>query len=153
MTFNHTVSSLNFTFIIDITDRLTKLGLIFFIFILIWAKWLVNKSQWKKLLFLIWKINFWKKILVFGCRMNDDVKNKYLSDQNMNSKLNTVWLKIVLMTACYWEFFLLGLCSIHWIYWNQIHKLKTKFQNFCCWHFNFFIHFWKRGKRKLFFPF
>ena len=31
-------------------------------------------------------------------------------------------------------------------------KLKTKFQIFCCWHFDFFIHFWKRGKRKLFPP-
>ena len=27
-------------------------------------------------------------------------------------------------------------------------KLKNKFQNFCCWHFDFFIHFWKRGIRK-----
>ena len=32
-------------------------------------------------------------------------------------------------------------------------KLKTKNQipNFFGWHFNFFIHFWKRGTRKLFY--
>ena len=41
----------------------------------------------------------------------------------------------------------LDLCSISWINWNQKLKLKTKF--FCCWHFDFVIHF----KKRTFFPF
>jgi hypothetical protein len=45
--------------------------------------------------------------------------------------------------------FLYNVLSIGYIETKYI-KLKTKFQLFCCWHFNIFIHFWKRGKRKLF---
>ena len=67
--------------------------------VILYEKSISEKNHW----FLMYKIHVknWYSTFYKGQVNNDEVKNEYLSDQNMNSELNTVWLKIILMTACY----------------------------------------------------